>query len=87
MAKKEKWIQGAHLDEGAFTAKAKKAGMSVQEFAAKVMANKGDYDEKTVKQANLAKTFKKMAKAEDGVVVTAKGSLDEAYSAQPEFSE
>jgi len=50
-------------------------------------------DEKTGKQASPAKTpdllarYLKTAKAEDGVVVTAKGSLDEAYSAQPEFSE
>ena len=43
-------------------------------------------DEKTGKQASPAKTPEKTAKAEDGVVVTAKGSLDEAYSTQPEFS-
>ena len=43
-------------------------------------------DEKTGKQASPAKIPEKMAKAEDGVVVTAKGSLDEAYSTQPEFS-
>ena len=77
--KKEKWIQAAHLKEGAFTAKAKKAGMSVQAFAAHVIAHKGDYDEKTVKQANLAKTFKKMSKAEEGIVVTGCGLLDQHY--------
>ena len=67
--KKEKWIQGAHLKEGAFTAKAKKAGMTVQEFASHVRAHKGDYDTETVRQANLARTFKKMANAEEGIVV------------------
>ena len=42
-------------------------------------------DEKTGKQASSAKTPEKTAKAEDAA--TAKGSLDEAYSAQPEVSE
>jgi len=42
-------------------------------------------DEKTGKQASPAKTPEKTAKAKDAA--TAKGSLDEAYSAQPEFSE
>lgn len=65
----KEWIKKADLDEGAFTAKAKKAGMGVQEFASHVIAHKGDYDPKTIKQANLAKTFKKMAKAEEGIVV------------------
>jgi hypothetical protein len=67
--KKEKWIQGAHLKEGAFTAKAKKAGMTVQEFASHVRAHKEDYDTETVRQANLARTFKKMSRAEEGIVV------------------
>lgn len=60
-AKKKNWIQGAVKRPGAFTAKAKKAGMSVQAYAAKVSANPKAYDARTVKQANLAKTFKKMA--------------------------
>ena len=65
MAKKKggKWIQKANLKEGAFTKKAKAAGMSVQAYARKVSANPGNYDSRTVKQANLAKTFKKMAKS------------------------
>ncbi len=58
----KKWIQGANLNEGAFTRKARRAGMSVQEFASHVLANKEDYDSTTVKQAKLARTFKKMAK-------------------------
>ena len=62
MAKKvKKWIP-KDLDEGAFTEKARRAGMSVQEFANKVMANPEKYDQKTVKQANLARTFQKMAR-------------------------
>jgi len=63
MAKKtKKWVQKADIKEGAFTKKAKAAGMGVQEFANKVLANKEKYDTKTVRQANLAKTFKKMSK-------------------------
>jgi len=45
--------------EGLFTAKAKKAGMGVQEFARHVLSHKSDYDEATIKQANFAKNAKK----------------------------
>tara|TARA_B100000131_G_C17976383_1_gene556680 strand:+ start:150 stop:425 length:276 start_codon:yes stop_codon:yes gene_type:complete len=41
--------------EGDFTAKAKKRGMSAQEFARKVLANTDEYDLKTVRQASFAK--------------------------------
>lgn len=41
--------------EGVFTAKAKKRGMSAQEFAHKVLANTDEYDTKTVRQASFAK--------------------------------
>jgi len=41
--------------EGVFTAKAKKRGMSAQEFAKKVLANTDEYDTKTVRQAAFAK--------------------------------
>lgn len=57
-AKKKKWIQAAHLDEGSFTAKAKKAGKGVQEYA----EEKAEAPGKLGKQARLAKTFRKMAK-------------------------
>lgn len=50
-----------HLDKGAFTQKAMAAHMSVQEFAMHVLANKGNYDGTTIKQAALARTFKKIA--------------------------
>jgi hypothetical protein len=65
MAKKpqKKWIQKAELKEGSFTAQAKKAGMDVQAFANKVLANPENYSTTTVKRANLAKNFKKMAKS------------------------
>ena len=48
--------------EGVFTAKAKKAGMGVQEFARKVLANTDDYDIKTVRQASFAKGAGTVAK-------------------------
>jgi len=48
--------------EGLFTAKAKRAGMSVQAFASKVLANKDRYSTATVKQANFAKNAKKWGK-------------------------
>lgn len=58
----KKWIQGAIKRPGAFTLKAQKAGMGVQEFADKVLASPEKYDDTTVKQARLAKTFSRKAK-------------------------
>ena len=64
MAAKQKknWIQGAIKRPGAFTAKAKKAGKSVAGMAAAVSKNPGKYSPRTVKQANLAKTLRKINK-------------------------
>ena len=56
------WIQGAVKRPGAFTKKAKAAGMSVQQFASHVDANKDKYSTRTERQANLAQTFAKMKK-------------------------
>ncbi len=56
--KKKKWIQAADLDKGSFSAKAKKAGKNVQEYA----VEKAEAPGKLGKQARLAKTFAKMAK-------------------------
>ena len=47
--------------EGVFTAKAKKRGMTAQEFARKVLANTDEYDLKTVRQASFAKGAKTVA--------------------------
>ena len=58
----ENWIKGAVKRPGAFTKKAKAAGMSVQQFAKHVDANKDKYSTRTEKQANLAQTFSKMKK-------------------------
>ncbi len=58
----ENWIQGAVKSPGAFTKKAKEAGMSVQQFASHVDANKSKYSTRTERQANLAQTFASMKK-------------------------
>ena len=58
----KKWIQGAVKRPGAFTKKAKAAGMSVQQFAKHVDDNKEKYSTRTERQANLAQTFASMKK-------------------------
>ena len=55
--KDKKWIQGMDRKEGAFTAKAKKRGITTAQLQENVLANPEKYDEKTVKQANLRKTL------------------------------
>ena len=55
-AKKKKWIQSADLDKGSFSAKAKKAGMGTQSFAAKNAGSPG----KLGKQSRLAETLSKL---------------------------
>ena len=62
MAEGKKWIKDAIKHPGAFTKKAEEHGMSVSEYAAKVTANPDEYDKTIVRQANLAKTLKKLRK-------------------------
>ena len=58
MAKKKKdWIKKSDIKEGAFTAKAKKKGITSAQLQENVLSNPDEYDEKTVKQANLRKTL------------------------------
>jgi len=45
------------MKEGAFTAKAKRKGITSAQLQANVLANPDKYDEKTVKQARLRKTL------------------------------
>lgn len=61
--KKENWIQGAVEHPGAFTAKAKRAGISVGKFAAHVLAHTDKYSTKTVDQAKLARTLRKLGRS------------------------
>ena len=56
------WIQGAIKRPGAFTAKAKRAGMSVQAYARKVLKKGSKASTLSKQQARLAQTFKRMAK-------------------------
>ena len=58
----DKWIQRAIKRPGAFTRKAESRGMDAQEFAQQVSSNPGEYDTRTVRQANLAKTLSKLRK-------------------------
>ncbi len=53
------WMKNAVKRPGAFTAKANAAGKGVQQYANQVASNSSNYDPRTVKQANLAKTFNK----------------------------
>jgi hypothetical protein len=67
--KKKKWIQGMDMKEGAFTAKAKRRGITSAQLQENVLSNPDKYDEKTVKQARLRQTLvglkkKKKDKAE-----------------------
>ena len=57
-----KWIQKAIKRPGAFRAKAKRAGMSTMEYSRKVLANPERYDTRTVRQARLALTLRKLAR-------------------------
>jgi hypothetical protein len=60
---KKKWMQEAFSkNQGAFTAKAKKAGMTPTEYANRVTGKGGKATAKTKRQANLVKTAGKIAK-------------------------
>jgi hypothetical protein len=63
--KDKKWIQGMEMKEAAFTAKAKRKGITSAQLQANVLANPDDYDEKTVKQARLRKTLVGLKKNKD----------------------
>lgn len=56
----KKWIHGAIKRPGAFRRKAKARGMTTSAFARTVLANPGRYSTRTVRQANLARTLRKL---------------------------
>ena len=58
----KKWIQKAIKHEGAFTKKADAAGKSVSAYATQVTKKGSTASTTTKRQANLAKTLKKMSK-------------------------
>jgi hypothetical protein len=55
--KPSKWIQKAEIKEGAFTAKAKRKGITTAQLQENVLSDPDKYDERTVKQARLRKTL------------------------------
>jgi hypothetical protein len=63
--KDKKWIQGADIKEGVFTAKAKKKGITSAQLQENVLSNPDKYDEKTVKQARLRQTLVGLKKKKD----------------------
>lgn len=63
--KDKKWIQGMDMKEGAFTAKARRKGITSAQLQENVLSNPEDYDEKTVKQARLRKTLVGLKKKKD----------------------
>ena len=69
MAEKKKkdkqWIQSMEMKEGAFTAKAKRKGITTAQLQENVLSNPDEYDEKTVKQARLRKTLVGLRKRKD----------------------
>ena len=57
-----KWIQKATANnKGAFTAQAKRAGMTVPEFASEVLAAGSKASATTKRRARLARTLRTMA--------------------------
>ena len=63
--KDKKWIQGMDMKEGAFTAKARRKGITSAQLQENVLSNPENYDEKTVKQARLRKTLVGLKKKKD----------------------
>ncbi len=51
--KSKKWIQGMEMKEGAFTAKAKRKGITSAQLQEIVLDDTEKYDELTVNQARL----------------------------------
>jgi hypothetical protein len=66
MAAKSKWMQTAVKKPGAFTAQAKRAGMTVGGFAKKVLSKGSKASQTTKRRARLAQTFRRVAKARKG---------------------
>jgi len=55
--KKKDWISKAVERPGTFTAKAKKKGITSAQLQENVLSDPDEYDDTTVKQANLRKTL------------------------------
>ena len=53
------------MKEGAFTAKAKRKGITTAQLQENVLSNPDDYDDKTVNQARLRQTLVGLKKKKD----------------------
>ena len=62
------WIAGAIKHKGAFTAKAKAAGMTTKGYAKKVLKKGSHASAETQRQANLAQTLGEFKHHPDGTV-------------------
>ena len=60
--KDKKWIKKAIKNPGAFTAKAKRKGITTAQLQANVERDPDKYDEKTQKQAKLRETLVRINK-------------------------
>ena len=60
--KDKKWIKKATKNPGAFTAKAKRKGITTAQLQANVEREPDKYDEKTQKQAKLRETLVRINK-------------------------
>ena len=60
--KDKKWIKKAVKNPGAFTAKAKRKGITTAQLQANIEKNPDKYDEKTQKQAKLRETLVRINK-------------------------
>ena len=56
------WIGSIKMDKGAFTKKAQAAGMSVAAYASRVKKNPSKFSTRTERQANLARTLRRLSK-------------------------
>lgn len=62
----KKWIKKAISRPGAFTKKAKKAGMSVSAYARKVLKKGSKASTRTKRQAALSRTLSRLRKRKKG---------------------
>lgn len=59
---KKKWIQSVNMDKGAFTKKAKRAGMTVPQYEREVLKRGSKASATTKKQAVLSRTLRGLRK-------------------------
>ena len=57
-----RWIQKAIKRPGAFTRKAKARGMTVAQFARYVLSHKNRFSTRTIRQAQLALTLRRLSR-------------------------